>query len=51
MAKDLYVVLAGRTDPQPEPEHLPPRPRTTETKTIETIDNDYTGSLLHAISP
>lgn len=51
MTDDLYTALASRANPHPQPEPLPPRPLTTETKTIETVDNDYTGSLLHAISP
>lgn len=48
---DLYSFLADRPEPRPEPNPTRPRPGSTTTAKIETTDHDYTGALLHAISP
>lgn len=51
LVNDLYTVLGSRAEPESDPDTVLPRPMTTETKQIETVDNDYTGSLLQALSP
>jgi hypothetical protein len=54
---DLYAVLGEPFTPDwhPDPQARTgdddrPSPNTVYTASVETIDNDYVGSLLHAVS-